>query len=206
MELDQRPLAESLVDRPAQRAPHGVAHGVVVAPRPRRELAERALDSVAQNRCGSRCRRRLDQPDYGDSGWRYEASLAVENQGGHGAAVENEAPPLLERSAAERQEALAVAGQPADRHLVDDGGTARRQPDHVAVLDDQRLLDLALLGEMGVGDQMASFAMNWDRHQGADHLVHAHELVARGMAGDVDEMVLLGDDLDPEPNQRVLQS
>ena len=59
---------------------------------------------------------------------------------------------------------------------------------------------------MGVGDQMAGFAVNRDRHLRADHLVHAHELVTRGMAGDVDEVVLLGDDLDPEPDQRVLQS
>ena len=55
-----------------------------------------------------------------------------------------------------------------------------------------------------MGDQMAGFAVNWDCHPRAHHLVHPNKLVARRMAGDVDEVVLLGNDLDPEPDQRIL--
>ena len=100
---------------------------------------------------------------------------------------------------------LPSLAEPADRHLVDDRGPARDEPHHVAVFDDQRLRHLAFGGELGMGDQMARLAMHRDRDLRADHLVHAHQLVARRMAGDVDEMVLLGDDLDAEPGQRVLQ-
>src|SRR6202022_2287723 len=135
-----------------------------------------------------------------------EAALPVENYRGDGTAVQGDAAPVLKRSTAKRQKTLAVARQSADRHLVDDGGAARGQPNHIAVLDDQRLRNLALLSQAGVGDQMAGFAMDRDRHPRAHHLVHPHELVARRMAGDVDEVILLGDDLDPEPDQRVLQS
>ena len=105
----------------------------------------------------------------------------------------------------ERQQGLAVARQTPDRHFVDDHGTRRAEPDQIAVFDDERLGDLAFAGDLGVGDQMAGFAVNRDRHPRPDHLVHADQLVARRMAGDVDEMILLGDDLDAEPGQRVLQ-
>ena len=60
-------------------------------------------------------------------------------------------------------------------------------------------------GELGMRDQVAGLAMHRDRDLRADHLVHAHQLVARRMPRDMDEMVLLGDDLDAEPDQRVLQ-
>jgi hypothetical protein len=87
---------------------------------------------------------------------------------------------VLQRGAAERQEAFAIAGQSSDRDLIDDGGTTRREPHHIAVLDDERLLDLALAGELGMGDQMAGLAVNWDGYLRTDHLIHAHKLVSAG--------------------------
>src|SRR6516162_7691635 len=205
MDFDQRPLAEALVDLPPHYAPHRVTHDIVVPSRHGREIAEGALGSSTQKGYGRARRGLFDQTEQTDRWWCGEASLTVYDQGGDCAAVQDNATPVLQRGAAERQETFAIARQPADRHLVNNRRTARGKPHHVAVLDDERLLNLALLGEMGMGDQMARFAVNRDRHPRTDHLVHAYQLVARGMAGNVDEMVPLGDDLDPEPDQRVLQ-
>jgi len=54
-------------------------------------------------------------------------------------------------------------------------------------------------------DEMAQLAMH--RHGDArPHMrIHARQLVARRMAGDMDEMILLGHHLDAEPDQLVLQ-
>src|ERR1700745_905388 len=55
-------------------------------------------------------------------------------------------------------------------------------------------------------NQVASLAMDGDSNLRPDHLVHAYELVARWMAGDMNKMVFLGDDLDPEPDECILQA
>src|SRR5438270_7443635 len=52
---------------------------------------------------------------------------------------------------------------------------------------------------------MPRLAMYRDRHPRPDHLVHAHQLVPRRMTGDMDEMVLVGHDLDAGPDQSVVQ-
>src|SRR5262245_33916556 len=57
-----------------------------------------------------------------------------------------------------------------------------------------------------MSDQVASLAVNRDSDLRSHHLVHAHELVARRMPRDVNKVVLLGDDLDPEADESVLQA
>ena len=55
-----------------------------------------------------------------------------------------------------------------------------------------------------MGGEMARLAMHRDRDARPDHLIHAHQLVLRRVAGDMDEVVGLGDHFDAEANQRVL--
>ena len=148
---------------------------------------------------------RLGEADQADLRRRGEPAPAIDDNGCDDAAVAGEAPALLQHRAADRQEALAVAGDAADRDFVDDRAATTVEPDQVAIPDDQRLLDLAFPGEMGMGGEMARLAMHRDRDARPDHLIHAGQLVARRMARDMDEMIRLGDDLDPEPHQRVLQ-
>src|SRR5206468_6610841 len=94
MDFDHRPLAEALVGDPAQRAPNRFAHSVVIAPRPGRQLLDRALDSIAQKRSSRGCRSFLDQPDQADLGRCREAAPPVENYRGDGAAVQGDATPV----------------------------------------------------------------------------------------------------------------
>jgi len=177
----------------------------VVAAQARRQFVERAFDGAAQGGSRGFGGGRFDYADRADRRRRQGFAAAIQDQGGDGAAVESDPATVLQRRAVDRQQTLSVAGESADRRLVDDAGAARRKPDHVAVLDDERLLDLALAREFGMRDQVAGFAMHRDGNLRADHLVHAHQLVAGRMPRDMDEMVLLGDDLDTKPNQRVLQ-
>jgi hypothetical protein len=47
MDLNQRPLAESLVEDPAQRTARRVAHACVIATRPCRQLVDHAFEGAA---------------------------------------------------------------------------------------------------------------------------------------------------------------
>ena len=91
------------------------------------------------------------------------------------------------------------------RHLVDDGRRSGCEPDHVAVLDQQRVLHTHLLRQPLVGVQMAGLTMDRHGDLGPYPAIHLLKLVAAGMAGDMDEMVALGDHLDPGPDQLVVQ-
>ena len=91
--------------------------------------------------------------------------------------------------------------------MVDDLRHARCQPDQGAVLRHDRVRHLAHAGEFRVRAQMLRLAMDRDGDLRPDPLVHLRQLVARRMAGDVDLRVgLVGDDLDAEVQQAVLQS
>src|SRR5215469_18419619 len=150
--FDQRPLAEAFIEDAAQSSARRVAHRFVVPPQARRQFVERPLQSTPQRGTGCFSGGWLDHADHADS-WRREGLAAtIQHQGGNGSAVENDAAAILQRRAVEWQETFAVAGEPPNRHLVDNAGAARREPDHVAVLNYQWLLDLALAGEFGVRD------------------------------------------------------
>src|SRR5207302_5773986 len=116
-----------------------------------------------------RLRIRLGEADQGDLRRRRKPAAAIDDEGGDNAAVAGEAAALLQHRAADRQEALAVAGDAPDRDLVDDRAAAAVEPDQIAIPDDQRLLDLAPPGEMGMGGQVARLAMPRDRHARAGH-------------------------------------
>ena len=108
--------------------------------------------------------------------------------------------------AADRQQALAVAGEAADRHLVDDRGAAAVEPHHVAVLDDERLRHLAVAAR-------ARHA----RSGGAPRHAPGSAICGRtiwymrtsssraGWPETWTKWSSLGHDLDAEPHQRVLQ-
>ena len=120
--FDQRPLAEAFVEDAAQSAASRIAHGLVVAAQARRQLVECTFDGAAQGgsrRLGSG---RFDYADRTDLRRCQGFAAAIEDQGGNRAAVESDATAVLQRCAADRQQTLTVAGEPADRHLVDNAG------------------------------------------------------------------------------------
>ena len=63
---------------------------------------------------------------------------------------------------------------------------------------------LAFAGDLRIGHQMPRLAMHRDRHPRSNHLIHANELVACRMTGHVNEMIMLGNDLDAKLRQCVL--
>ena len=101
-----------------------------------------------------------------------------------------------EQVVAGADQAVGLEHHAADRHLVDHLGRAGRQAQHVAVLDQHRVRHAHLLRQALVRVQVARLAMHRHRDLRLDPAVHLLELVAAGMAGDVDEMVALGDHLD----------
>src|SRR5580704_19754935 len=122
MNFDQWPLAEAFVEDAAQSSTRRVAHGLVVAAQARRQLVECMFDGAAQGgsrRFGS-CR--FDYADRADRWRRQGFAAAIQDQGGDGAAVESDPATVLQRRAVDRQQTLSVAGESADRRLVDDAG------------------------------------------------------------------------------------
>ena len=149
------------------------------------------MASVSASRIvGGRFRRRFGQADQADLRRRDQRAGAIDDERGNRRSLDAGTPALLQHGAADRQQALAVAGDAAGRDLVDDRGAAAVEPHDIAVFDDHGLLYLALAGELGVPDQMARLAMHRDRHPRPHHLVHRGQLVATRMAGDVHEMIL----------------
>jgi hypothetical protein len=65
---------------------------------------------------------------------------------------------------------------------------------------------LQALGEARMLDQMPRLTMHRNRDLRSRQPVHLGQLVARGMAGDMDEGVLLGDHLDPFADQLIVHA
>ena len=101
-----------------------------------------------------------------------------------------------QRGAVDRHHAVAVAGQPAGRHVVDDLGRTGRQADQGAVGRHDRLRHLAGAREGRMLDHVADLAMDRQGDLRSHPLIDPHQLVARRMARDVDIGLAVGDDLD----------
>src|SRR6516165_3916868 len=106
MNFDQWALAEALVDNAAHSSARRVAHSLVVAAQPPRQFVERTFDGAAQG--GSRCvgSGGFDEADRTDRRLCQELTSAIEDQGDNGAAVEGDAPTVLQRHAVERQQTV----------------------------------------------------------------------------------------------------
>jgi len=145
MDFHQGPLAEALIEYSAQGPLDGVAYRFVIAARSGRQLIDGALDGAAQSRCGRVCSAPLDHSDHAHSHRCREPSLPIQYQSGDCGTVEGNAAAVPQRGAVQWKQASAVAGESADRHLVDDARSTRGEPNYIAVLDYEGLLDLARL-------------------------------------------------------------
>src|SRR6202030_91556 len=119
MNFDERALAETFVEDAAQSSARRVADGLVVAAQPARQFVERTFDGGAQDGSRGLGGGRFHYADRADRRRRQGLTATIEDQGGNGAAVERDAPTVLQGRAVERQQTLSVAGQSPDRHFVD---------------------------------------------------------------------------------------
>ena len=94
--------------------------------------------------------------------------------------------PRADRDVIGRDDLPSVQREAAGLSAADDGRLARREPQQIAVLDEDRLGHLQRAGERAVGLHMPRLAMNRHRDLRSDPLVHLPELAPAGMAGDVD--------------------
>ena len=105
---------------------------------------------------------------------------------------------------------LVVADQPAvlvdaaERHLVDDLGGARRQPQHVAVAHLRHLGDAGRRHQRALRHQMRRLAMHRNADLRPRPFIHLAQLVAARMAGDMHQRIAVLDDLDALVDQPVL--
>ena len=83
-----------------------------------------------------------------------------------------------------------------DRNTADDLGETVDQVDHHAVLGEHHALlgNTGRHGQCGVGAQVPPFAVHRHGVGGAHRVVQVQQLTGRGVPGDVDLRVLLGDD------------
>ncbi len=130
----------------------------------------------------------------------------IDGQGQHREAVAQHAVAAAKGLVLQRHKLGAVDRQAAGLHLAHDLGPAGAQAQHVAVGDDRRVRHLAGLRQFGVAVEVAGLAMHGDGDRRAHPLIHLDQLVARRMAGDVDEMVAFGDHLDAHHGELVLQA
>ena len=136
---------------------------------------------------------------------RREPTAAIDDERGDNASVPSRPAALLQDTAGQRHEALAILRDAADRYFIDNRGGTAAEPNHVTILDNERLIYLASARQLSMSGKVACLPMYRDRDPRPDHLIHADKLVARRVARDMDKMIRLGHDFDPEPHERVLQ-
>ena len=119
--------------------------------------------------------------------------------------MRHQAPPGPIQIVAGREQVAVFEHQPSGRHLVEDLRRAWRQAHQVAVAHLERLRHLEPARQRQVLVQVARLAVHRDRDLRLDPAVHLLDLVAAGMAGDVHEVIVLGDHLDAARDQAVVQ-
>ena len=142
----------------------------------------------------------------GDVRFGPERALAVEHDGRHGRAIEVHALPGPDRLVAERHQPSAIEGQPTGLDPLEHLGPLRRQSDDFAVLRHQRLRDLAGPGQLRMFGQMPRLAVHGDGDLRSDPLVHLGQFFSGRMAGNVDEMVPVGHNVQAQAAEGVLQA
>ena len=99
----------------------------------------------------------------------------------------------------------AVEKHAAGRYFIDDLGAAGRQPQHLPILYHHGLWHLQRFGEPRVLGQVAQLAMHRHGNLRPHPTVHFRQFVARGMAGDVHEVVFHREHLHAQCGQLVVQ-
>src|SRR5438477_9141704 len=168
-----------------------------------RQTFHRVGQCVAQQRRGRLIR--LGEPDQRDLRRHREPTAAIDDERGDNASLPSHPAALLQDTAGQRHEALAILRDAADWYFIYNRGGTAAEPDHVTILDNERLIYLASARQLSMSGKVARLAMYRDRDPRPDHLIHADKLVARRVARDMDKMIRLGHDFDPEPHERVLQ-
>src|SRR5204863_1182827 len=90
----------------------------------------------------------------------------------------------------------AVLVQASRRNLIDDFSGAWRQADQIAVTAKQNLRHAGTAGERRMFGKMQRFAMSRDKDIGPHPTDHIEQFVASGMAGYIDKVGPVGNDLD----------
>ena len=130
-------------------------------------------------------------------------ALVGDGDGDEGAAGKGQFSPLDHGARLGILQDRAVLVEPSRRQLLDDAGIARPEHDQVAVLADQHFRHAGGARQFGVLEQMQRLAMHRDQQLRPHPGNHVAQFVAARMAGDMDEMGAVGDDLDALPDQAV---
>ena len=205
MDFGDRALAVAGADEAAHGEPRGLVHAGIVAPLARRSSRERRRDRVGTARAPRSSS--LGEALHADARRRHSWPSSRSST-----TVASAAPLKVMRwrflsvsPAVSRSALPSAASRPVGTSPMTRGG-AGREPHHLAVPRHDRLRHAAGFGEPRLRQEMARLAMDRHGDRRPHRAVHAHELVLRRMARDMDEMVVLGDDLDAALGERVLQA
>src|SRR5437868_6522241 len=122
-----------------------------------RQTFHRVGQCVAQQRRGRLIR--LGEPDQRDLRRRGEPTAAIDDERGDNASVPSRPAALLQDTAGQRHEALAILRDAADRYFIDNRGCTAAEPDHVTILDNERIVYLASARQLSMSGKMACLAM-----------------------------------------------
>src|SRR5437763_15313914 len=165
----------------------------------RRQTFHRIGQCVAQQRRGRLIR--LGGPDQRDLRRRREPTAAIDDERGDNASVPSCPAALLQDTAGQRHEALAILRDAADRYFIDNRGGTAAEPNHVTILDNKRLIYLASARQLSMSGKVACLPMYRDRDPRPDHLIHAYNLDARRVSRDMFNTNYPVQVLDTHPHQ-----
>ena len=186
-----------LVDGGAHRPAHRFRHRVGIAPpRPRQALHRRYHDvehDLVDDLAGRILLGDADQINLGIVG---QFALFGHRDRDEGAAGKRHPAPLDHGARFGILQDRAVLVEPSRRQFLDDAGIAGPELDQIAVAADQDLGHARGPRQLGVLEQMQRLAVHGDQELRTHPGNHVAQFVAARMAGDVDEMGAVGDDLD----------
>src|SRR5438552_15378614 len=135
----------------------------------RRQTFHRVGQCVAQQRRGHLIR--LGEPDQRDLRRRREPTAAIDDERGDNASVPSRPAALLQDTAGQRHEALAILRDAADRYFIDNRGGTAAEPNHVTILDNERLIYLAGTRPLSMSRKVPGLPLYRDRDRRPDRLL-----------------------------------
>ena len=145
----------------------------------------------------------LGDPDQIDLGIVGQFALVGHRDRDEGAAGKGQPAPFDHGARFGILQDRAVLEQPPRGQFLDHGGIAGPELDQVAVAADQHLRHAGGARQLGMLEQMQRLAMHRDQQLRPHPGDHVAQFVAARMAGDVDQMGAVGDDLDALRDQAV---
>lgn len=185
------------VDHGPDRASHRLAQGVGIAATRLRQALDGGHhgieDDVVEELAGPVLLGDADEIDLGIVG---ELALRRHGDGYEGAAGKGHAATLDHRAGLGVLQNRPVLVETSRWHLADDAGIAGAELDEVTVAADQHARHAGGARQLCVLVQMQGLAVNGNQQLRLHPGDQVPQLVAAGMAGDVDQSVAVGDDLD----------